>query len=202
MKSSDPSSSLCVHPPVDGSIYWHYYVCTCRILTTARNVPIKLLDAYTSKEVAVFIALDTAFEPVGAKSVQFTLDGTRIIGGYEKFICLFDVNRPGNSKDYICRYTLGGWFSRATILITPVLVSKDDVQKGFISTIACGESLFAIGSYNRLISLYDIKSQSNIGVLQGHKGGVTHLIISPDETKLFSGGRRVGGQSNGWIEPE
>lgn len=112
------------------------------------------------------------------------------------FVCSTLIGQ-GTAKTTYVGIHRGGLISRAIVLITPVLASKDDVQKGFISTIACGESLFAIGSYNRLISLYDIKSQSNIGVLQGHKGGVTHLIISPDETKLFSGGRRVGGQSNG-----
>lgn len=65
-----------------------------------------------------------------------------------------------------------------------------NVTSGIISCLASTNELLATGSYNKSIGLYDLNSFENIAVLQGQKGGVTHLLISPDGNCLYSGGRK------------
>lgn len=68
----------------------------------------------------------------------------------------------------------------------------DDVPNGIISCIASGNKMFASGSFSKLIGLFDSASLENIATLQGQQGGVTHLLISPDDNRLYSGARKVG----------
>lgn len=51
--------------------------------------------------------------------------------------------------------------------------------------------MFASGSFSKLIGLYDGTTCQSIAKLQGQQGGVTHLSISPDDNRLYSGGRKV-----------
>lgn len=140
---------------------------TCFLLCASRDVPIHLWDAYSGKISASYTALNNVYELVSSRSIQFTPDGSRIIAGYEKFICLFDISKPGNSGEYIY-----------------------DVPNGIVSCIASGNKMFASGSFSKLIGLYDSTSLENIATLQGQQGGVTHLLISPDGNQLYSGARK------------
>lgn len=56
---------------------------------------------------------------------------------------------------------------------------------------SCNDQLFATGSFNRLIGLYDIDTMEHIATLKGHHGGVTNLQLSPDNMRLYSGARKV-----------
>lgn len=67
----------------------------------------------------------------------------------------------------------------------------DDIPNGIVSCLATGNKMFAAGSFSKLIGLYDTSSLENIAMLQGHKGGLTHLLISPDGNQLYSGARKV-----------
>ena len=41
------------------------------------------------------------------------------------------------------------------------------------------------------VGLYSESTGEMICLLQGQLGGVTHVLFSPDGTKLYSGGRKV-----------
>lgn len=74
------------------------------LLCCSRDVPIHLWDAYTGRLFASYIAEDNVCELVSARSVCFMADGKKILAGYEKFICIFDLSRPGKHGNYICMY--------------------------------------------------------------------------------------------------
>lgn len=51
--------------------------------------------------------------------------------------------------------------------------------------------MFAVASFSRQISISCEPDDFAFCVLEGQRGGVTHLTFSPDGNRLFSGGRRV-----------
>lgn len=67
----------------------------------------------------------------------------------------------------------------------------DDIPKGIVSCLTCNDKFYAAGSFSRVIGLYDVNTMENIAMLQGHQGGITHLLLSPDGTQLYSGARKV-----------
>ncbi|UXI20371.1 Sodium/potassium-transporting ATPase subunit beta-2 [Sarcoptes scabiei] len=141
---------------------------TCFLLCCSRDVPIHLWDAYTGAISSSYIAENNVYELVSARSVRFMRNGSKIIAGYEKFLCIFDLSRPGKYGQYVY-----------------------DLPKGFISCLDTSDRFVVSGSFTRLIGLYDAHNMENIATLLGHKGGVTHLRLSADGTKLFSGARKV-----------
>ena len=46
-------------------------------------------------------------------------------------------------------------------------------------------------SLSSLVGVYSDSDGELIFLLQGQQGGVTHVMFSPDGTKLYSGGRKV-----------
>lgn len=78
----------------------------------------------------------------------------------------------------------------------PVSVSvKKQGQSGIISCIAFSPSqpVYACGSYSRTVGLYSCEDGSMLALLrQRHRGGVTHLLFSPDGNHLYTGARKVG----------
>ncbi|KAH7641489.1 Telomerase Cajal body protein 1 [Dermatophagoides farinae] len=162
LKESQIIYDYCWYPYMNSLDY-----ATCFLLCCSRDVPIHLWDAYTGRLFASYIAEDNVCELVSARSVCFMADGKKILAGYEKFICIFDLSRPGKHGNYIY-----------------------DIPKGIISCLSCNDQLFATGSFNRLIGLYDIDTMEHIATLKGHHGGVTHLQLSPDNMRLYSGARK------------
>lgn len=65
------------------------------------QVPIHLWDAYGGKLAASYSASNNVYELVSARSLHFTPDGRQIVAGYEKFISIFDISRPGLNGSYI-----------------------------------------------------------------------------------------------------
>ena len=53
-------------------------------------------------------------------------------------------------------------------------------------------STFLINTFfSCLVGVYSESDGQLIFLLQGQQGGVTHVMFSPDGTKLYSGGRKV-----------
>lgn len=140
---------------------------TCFLLCASRDVPVHLWDAYTGKITASYVTNNYVHELLSGRSVCFSRDGLHIIVGYEKFISIFDVARPGATGQLV-----------------------DDVPNGIVSCLGSGSKMFASGSFSKLIGLYDGTTCQSIAKLQGQQGGVTHLSISPDDNRLYSGGRK------------
>ncbi|KAB7499877.1 Telomerase Cajal body protein 1 [Armadillidium nasatum] len=117
---------------------------------------------------AVILILIKQLSP--AYSVEFSLDGLKLIGGYLKRIQVFDVERPGK--------------------ISAPIISQE--HTGIVSAISCHpqlRSVIAAGSYSSSLALYSLQTQRPFVILQGQKKGITHIKFSGDGTKLFSGTR-------------
>lgn len=57
--------------------------------------PLHLWDAVSGQLRATYRAYDAVDEVTAAYSVAFNRDGTRLLGGYNKAIRIFDTSRPG-----------------------------------------------------------------------------------------------------------
>ncbi|XP_074657964.1 telomerase Cajal body protein 1-like [Tubulanus polymorphus] len=151
---------------------------TCCIVSTSRDTPIHLWDAFYGDIRASYRIYDQADELVHAHSVAFSLLGDKLYCGGKNFISVFDTNRPGRECTTRRAKQTGAMIGYR--------------QTGILSCIAASPSqkLLAIGSYSKTVGLYTEDSCDLIGLMQGVKGGVTHVQFSPDGTKLYSGGRK------------
>ncbi|XP_068632280.1 telomerase Cajal body protein 1 homolog [Battus philenor] len=163
VKESGLIYDFCWYPGMNSSIPE-----TCCWLTTKQNAPIQMWDAFDGSLRCSYRGFNAVDEMEPAISVTFNIDGTRIIGGYKKFLRTFDVERPG----------------------------RDFAEHKIISPASCfatNSNLLAVGSWNTTISLYNINEMGNyksVGKMHGHSGGVTHLKFTPDGLRLVSGARK------------
>jgi WD40 repeat protein len=114
-----------------------------------------------------------------ARTVAFDPTGVQIHCGFDTMIRTFDITRPG--RQCIERK-----------LKHPAISELS--QPGIVSSIAVNPSLrnlMAVGTYLKTVGLYNNEDSSVICILEGHMGGVTQVMFSPDGSKMFSGGRRV-----------
>jgi len=149
---------------------------TCCYLSTSKDHPVQLWDAFNGNLRASYSAYDNADELTAAYSLAFDITGSQIYSGYLNYIRIFDINRPSD---------------RPTELKTTT--KESPFQKGIISCIKFNyyhPTLFAASSYLKTIGLYSTDG-SAIDLLQGqHIGGITHLVFSPDGNYLLSGARK------------
>ena len=71
---------------------------------------------------------------------------------------------------------------------------KKQGQGGIISCLAVSPCMevYACGSYSRTVGLYSCQDGTPLAMLpERHRGGVTHLLFSPDGNHLYTGGRKV-----------
>lgn len=160
---------------------WYPQMCsanpvTCCFLSTAKQQPIHLWDAYTGKIRCSYRPYDHFDEVVPALSLCFSPDGQKIFSGFEKTIRIFDTIRPG--RDF------------SEIKTAPPHTPKDEVQKGLISCLDVHANILAAGSYSKSVGLYDITGNNLCCLLLGQQGGVTQVKFSPDGTYLFTGARK------------
>ncbi|GFO31817.1 WD repeat-containing, antisense to tp53 [Plakobranchus ocellatus] len=171
-----------------GSVYdyaWHPSMAsgqpdTCRIATTCSGVPVHLWDSVSGKIVASYKAYDQYDEITSAYSLSFNPSGSRLFGGFKKAIRIFDTDYPGKKCQLV--KTCGSKKSWS-----------QPEQPGIISCFAhspVSDGFFAAGSYTRHIGLYDLRCEGLTCVIEGQRGGITHLMFSPDGNRLFTGARK------------
>ncbi|KAJ8310870.1 hypothetical protein KUTeg_012735 [Tegillarca granosa] len=95
----------------------------------------------------------------------FSCNGQKLYCGANKMIRIFDIDRPGKH------------FGQSGI-ISCIIPNPGDTR------------IIAAGSFNRSIALYNHEAKNMLCMFEGQQGGVTHMVFSPDGTKLFSGGRK------------
>lgn len=66
-----------------------------RLLSSCRDNPIHLWDAYSGQLVATYRAYNQVDEVVAANCVAFDAAGAKIYSGYDKTVRIFDVTQPG-----------------------------------------------------------------------------------------------------------
>lgn len=144
---------------------------TCCFAVTCRDHPVHLWDAWNGKMICNYASFDHLDEMVTARSISFNLDGTKLLCGFKKTIRVFNTARPGRQFQSI----------------------DSKGQPGIISCFAFHPQLpniFAAGSYQGTIGIYNIDNKRMFCRLDGCQGGVTQLLFSNDGTKLFSGCRK------------
>ncbi|CAG8433432.1 1776_t:CDS:10 [Diversispora eburnea] len=149
---------------------------TCCFLSSSRDHPIHLWDAFTGKSRCSFTIINHRDQVVGPNSLSFNLDGSK------NMIKMYDSNRPG--------------YDGIECPTTTTRKSRDG-QKGIISCLAFNpdfSGLYAAGSYSQTIGLYDESNNKLLYLLRGSKsepiGSVTQVLFSPDGNYLFSASRR------------
>ncbi|PIA54997.1 hypothetical protein AQUCO_00800019v1 [Aquilegia coerulea] len=149
---------------------------TCVFASTTRDHPIHLWDAITGQLRGTYRAYDAMDEITAAFSTAFNPSGTKIFGGYNKSLRIFDIHRPG--RDFEQYSTLQG---------------NKEGQPGIISAIAFCPShtgMFATGSYSQTTAIYSENNMELLYLLHGQEGGVTHVQFSKDGNFLYTGGRK------------
>ena len=72
----------------------------------------------------------------------------------------------------------------------------------FVNTVSLSRNgIIASGSYDHTIRLWDVSTKKNIAILEGHKGPVSSVSFSPDDTLLASAGNYRGGTIRLWRVP-
>ncbi|CAM9170103.1 unnamed protein product [Phaeothamnion confervicola] len=151
---------------------------TCVFISTCRDHPIHMWDAFTGALRATYRAYDHMDEISAANSVCFNACGDRILAGYNRMVRIFDTANPG--RDFEARPTSKTRRTR-------------DGQRGIISAMAAcpdGSGLFAAGSYSGTICLYSEKNRGGVVELPAEMGGITQVKFAPDGWHLFSGARK------------
>ena len=95
----------------------------------------------------------------------------------DKSIRIFDINKPGTES-----------------LEISLKQNQFNQQNGIISCISFNPmitNMFASGSYDRSIGIFDERQQKVLNVLHGHKGGgITQIEFANSGWYMFSGGRK------------
>jgi len=150
---------------------------TCCFLSTSRESPLHLYDAFNGTLRCSWRAFNHVEEFVAAHSVSFTPDGSQIICGYDKTIRIFDCSMPGKT---------------CTTYSTYAKKSKRGI-KGIVSCFdfhPIERDLVAVGTYNKNIGLFSLNSGSFQFRLDGQSGGLTSLKFSSCGTCIYAAGRK------------
>lgn len=72
---------------------------TCLVASSSRGQPCHVWDAIHGDLIATFRSYDQVDEVESAFSVAFSPDGSRLVTGHDKYIRIFDTQRPG--REYL-----------------------------------------------------------------------------------------------------
>eukprot|EP00308_Calcidiscus_leptoporus_P009166 CAMPEP_0119374216 /NCGR_PEP_ID=MMETSP1334-20130426/30008_1 /TAXON_ID=127549 /ORGANISM="Calcidiscus leptoporus, Strain RCC1130" /LENGTH=462 /DNA_ID=CAMNT_0007392223 /DNA_START=78 /DNA_END=1466 /DNA_ORIENTATION=- len=153
---------------------------TCCFVSTARDHPIHMWDAYDGSLRATYTARNHLDEVASAFSVAFEPTGNRFYCGFERAVRIFDISRPGLAVE-----------TRATSKSR----RSHEGQRGIISCIHFSpdySGLYAAGSFAGSTGLYVENAPGLIALLGGHTGGVTQVRFSHDGLYLFTAARCDG----------
>uniref|UniRef100_A0A8C4ZF75 Telomerase Cajal body protein 1 n=1 Tax=Gadus morhua TaxID=8049 RepID=A0A8C4ZF75_GADMO len=148
---------------------------SCLLASSSRDNPVHVWDAFYGEVRANYRPYNHLDELSAAHSLCFTPDGTRLYTGFDKMVRVFHTDRPGRDCEE-----------------RPTLVKKQG-QGGIISCLAVSPCMevYACGSYSRTVGLYSCQDGTPLAMLpERHRGGVTHLLFSPDGNHLYTGGRK------------
>ena len=169
----DSIYDFCWYPAMDSSD-----AATCCFLSSSRDHPVRLWDAYTGRCRGSYVAHNHLDELTAAHSLSFDPSGGKIYCGFERCVRIFDIARPGRECE--TRPTCKSRKSR-------------DGQRGIISCFAFApdfSGLYAAGSFAGTTGLYVEGQPGLIFELGQHGGGVTQLRFSSDAKLLYSAARR------------
>jgi telomerase Cajal body protein 1 len=170
-----------------GSIYdfaWYPFMdsqnpSSCIFVSTSRDQPIHMWDAFTGELRASYRAYDHLDEITAANSLAFNATGDKIFAGYDRMVRFFDVTQPG--RQFTARPLCKTRKSRQG-------------QRGIISTLHFNpdySGIYAAGSYNGTTYVYTEDTGEELLCLRDHDGkGITQVQFSPDGRYLYTAARR------------
>ncbi|CAL7933929.1 unnamed protein product [Xylocopa violacea] len=144
---------------------------TCCFLSTSRESPIHLWDAFNGELRATYRAYNQVDEVEAAISIQFIDFAKEVWAGFKNALRVFDMERPGRQINTI---QFKKDFPNITGLVS--CIRENPIMSGLV----------AFGTYSKYIGLY------KDGPLCMFKtgSGVSQIEFSPCGTKLFSAVRR------------
>ncbi|XP_076654344.1 telomerase Cajal body protein 1 homolog [Halictus rubicundus] len=162
-----------------GLIYdtcWYPYMnswdpATCCFLSTSRESPIHLWDAFNGELRATYRAYNQVDEVEASISVQFVDSAKEVWAGFKNALRLFNMERPGRQ---ISTIQFKKDFPNVSGLVS--CIRENPIMPGLV----------AFGTYAKCIGLY--KNGPLCSFKTGN--GVTQIEFSPCGTKLFSAVRR------------
>jgi len=158
---------------------------SCCFITTARDNPVHLWDAFTGRKRATYSAYDHLDEVTSAISCVFDPTCEKIVTGFNEVYRVFRVDRPGRDCEEV--KTLQKKRKRKR--------SWKEGQRGVISCLDICQAepdWLAAGSYSGSVCVWSLQSAECILELQGDHGGVTQTKFSRDGNLLFSAHRKSG----------
>ncbi|KAG8430610.1 hypothetical protein GDO86_020308 [Hymenochirus boettgeri] len=169
MAEGDTIYDYCWYPKMNSS-----EPTTCFVASSSKDNPIHVWDAFHGNLKASYRPYNHLDELTAAHALCFSPDGNQLFSGFDKMVRVFETSRPGRDCE-----------NRPTF-------HKKQGQAGIISCIAFSptQDIYACGSYSRSLGLYSRHEGVTLAVLQGHQGGITHVLFSPDGHCVFSGGRK------------
>ncbi|KAF4039366.1 WD domain G-beta repeat [Phytophthora infestans] len=183
--TSDSSSIL--QAKEGGAVYdyeWYPFMSSadynsCIFVSTSRDQPVHLWDAYTGELRASYRAFDHMDELASAQSLAFNSTGTKLFAGFDRMIRFFDLSQP--SRDFRARPLSKTRRSRKG-------------QRGLISTLHFNSDhskIYAAGSYAGTTCVYTEDEGEELLALRDHDGrGISQVRFSPCGRFLFTAARR------------
>lgn len=168
-------------------------------MMSARDVTIRLIDAFQGKTRATYGIQDHTERFKGAQAMSFNLDGTKVYCAYDGFLSVIQLDHPGINRFSTMRLTAS---NRAT------KSGKANLgQRGMISCIAVANDcisnteneIVAIGTYAGNVGIYQITNPLAkmgeevclIGWKEEHSNGITQISFHPTAPHiLFLNSRR------------
>ncbi|XP_017876357.1 telomerase Cajal body protein 1 [Ceratina calcarata] len=144
---------------------------TCCFLSTSKESPIHLWDAFNGELRATYRAYNQVDEVEASISIQFIDSAKEVWAGFKNALRVFDMERPGRQINTI---QFKNDFPNITGLVS--CIRENPIMPGLV----------AFGTYSKYIGVY------KDGPLCSFKtgNGVTQIEFSPCGTKLFSTVRR------------
>jgi WD40 repeat protein len=161
---------------------------TCCFLTASNAQPIHMWDAFNGQLRQSYTCVNQYDEVVSPLSVSFNAAGDRIYCGVKDGIKIFDTLQPGrNPRQVAC-------VEKVMQKSGSKMKSKLFGQTGLISCLAFNSQymgMYAAGSYDKTVGLYDEDQENLQLLLEGHhRGGITQVKFSTNGILLFSGARK------------
>ncbi|KAK1940613.1 Telomerase Cajal body protein 1 [Phytophthora citrophthora] len=185
--SNDTNASSILQAKEGGAVYdyeWYPFMTSedpssCVFVSTSRDQPVHLWDAYTGELRASYRAFDHMDELTSAHSLSFNSTGTKLYAGFDRMIRFFDLSRP--SRDFKARPLSKTRRSRQG-------------QRGLISTLHFNpdhSKIYAAGSYAGTTCVYTEDEGEELLTLRDHDGrGISQVRFSPCGRFLFTAARR------------
>ncbi|KAG7210964.1 hypothetical protein KM043_016336 [Ampulex compressa] len=144
---------------------------TCCFLSTSKESPVHLWDAFTGELRATYRAYNQVDEVEASISTQFIESGKEVWCGFKNVLRMFDTERPGRQVKTIQFKTD---FPNMSGLVS--CIRENPIMPGLV----------AFGTYSKYIGLYKDAPLCTFKT----ESGVTQIEFSPCGTKLFSAVRR------------